>query len=58
MGREKDVNSNSEASSEPVGDVSETDRPIPVQRVTSPISVVSGSVIEEVEDGVVILGYN
>ncbi|WP_156960410.1 hypothetical protein [Amycolatopsis taiwanensis] len=44
--------------SEPIGDASETDRPIPAQRLDSPSGVISGSVVEDVDDGVVILGYN
>jgi hypothetical protein len=52
------VNSDSGPSSEQTGAVSETDRSIPMQRVESPGSVISGPVVEDVEDGVVILGYN
>jgi hypothetical protein len=52
------VSSNSGPSSEPIGDAVETDGSIPAQRVDSPGGVASGSAVEDVDDGVVILGYN
>lgn len=52
------MNSNSAPSSDPVGDAPDMDRSIPVQRLDSPGGGVSGSVVEDPEDGVVILGYN
>jgi hypothetical protein len=57
-GKGEGVSSNSGPSSEPIGDAVETDGSIPAQRVDSPGGVASGSAVEDVDDGVVILGYN